>query len=106
MSGQIQESPAGQNIHQQEDDEHHWEEFFSEVQPPDHYEESLVKVRQLIQSSRDSGARVVLITSGGTTVPLEQFTVRFVDNFSIGTRGSSSAEVFFAAEYRVIFLYR
>eukprot|EP00794_Sanderia_malayensis_P003573 gene3573-4077_t len=30
--------------------------------------------------------------SGGTTVPLESNTVRFVDNFSQGTRGASSAE--------------
>jgi len=35
---------------------------------------------------------IVLITSGGTTVPLEHNTVRFVDNFSAGTRGSTSAE--------------
>lgn len=32
------------------------------------------------------------IQSGGTTVPLEYNTVRFVDNFSAGTRGSASAE--------------
>ena len=33
-----------------------------------------------------------LFQSGGTTVPLEGSTVRFIDNFSIGTRGSASAE--------------
>ncbi|ORX71615.1 DNA/pantothenate metabolism flavo protein [Linderina pennispora] len=51
-------------------------------------------------------APIVLVTSGGTTVPLENNTVRFVDNFSLGTRGSSSAEQFLAAGYAVIFLYR
>ena len=35
--------------------------------------------------------RVVLVTSGGTTIPLETNTVRFIDNFSAGTRGSASA---------------
>jgi len=30
--------------------------------------------------------------SGGTTVPLESRTVRYIDNFSVGTRGATSAE--------------
>ena len=50
--------------------------------------------------------RVVLITSGGTTVPLENQTVRFIDNFSAGTRGATSAEYFLEAGYAVIFLHR
>ncbi|XP_054280309.1 phosphopantothenate--cysteine ligase isoform X2 [Macrosteles quadrilineatus] len=44
--------------------------------------------------------------SGGTTIPLEHNTVRFVDNFSAGTRGSASAEYFIDSGYNVIFLYR
>lgn len=44
--------------------------------------------------------------SGGTTVPLELNTVRFVDNFSAGTRGACSAEYFLQAGYAVIFLHR
>lgn len=50
--------------------------------------------------------RVVLITSGGTTVPLENQTVRFIDNFSAGTRGATSAEYFLENGYAVIFLHR
>lgn len=50
--------------------------------------------------------RVVLVTSGGTTVPLERQTVRFIDNFSAGTRGATSAEYFLEAGYAVIFLHR
>ncbi|KAI9883600.1 MAG: erg24, C-14 sterol reductase [Watsoniomyces obsoletus] len=50
--------------------------------------------------------RLVLITSGGTTVPLENQTVRFIDNFSAGTRGATSAEYFLSAGYAVIFLHR
>ncbi|XP_052253616.1 phosphopantothenate--cysteine ligase-like isoform X2 [Dreissena polymorpha] len=45
-------------------------------------------------------------SSGGTTVPLEGNTVRFIDNFSIGTRGSASAEYFLKHGYLVIFLHR
>lgn len=37
---------------------------------------------------------VVVITSGGTTVPLERNCVRFIDNFSKGMRGALSAEQF------------
>lgn len=50
--------------------------------------------------------RIVLITSGGTTVPLERNTVRFIDNFSLGTRGSASAEFFLREGYAVIFMHR
>jgi phosphopantothenate-cysteine ligase len=37
-------------------------------------------------------ARVVCVTSGGTTVPLERRCVRFIDNFSSGHRGAASTE--------------
>lgn len=37
---------------------------------------------------------IVCVTSGGTTVPLERHCVRFIDNFSGGTRGALSAENF------------
>ena len=50
--------------------------------------------------------RIVLVTSGGTTVPLENQTVRFIDNFSAGTRGATSAEYFLQEGYAVIFLHR
>ena len=46
------------------------------------------------------------MTSGGTTIPLEKNTVRYIDNFSVGTRGSASAEYFLKHGYVVIFLYR
>lgn len=50
--------------------------------------------------------RIALVTSGGTTVPLENQTVRFIDNFSAGTRGATSAEYFLQEGYAVIFLHR
>ncbi|CAM6097822.1 unnamed protein product [Calypogeia fissa] len=50
--------------------------------------------------------RVVCITSGGTTVPLERRCVRFIDNFSSGHRGAASTEYFLKAGYAVIFVTR
>ncbi|XP_063292133.1 phosphopantothenate--cysteine ligase [Pelobates fuscus] len=58
------------------------------------------------RSHGSQGHRVVLITSGGTKVPLESRTVRFLDNFSSGRRGAASAEYFLKAGYAVIFLHR
>jgi hypothetical protein len=43
---------------------------------------------------------IVLVTSGGTTVPLERNCVRFIDNFSKGTRGALSAEQFLQVTVR------
>ena len=39
-------------------------------------------------------------------MPLEKNTVRFLDNFSAGTRGACSAEYFHKEGYAVIFLHR
>lgn len=39
-------------------------------------------------------------------MPLEHNTVRFVDNFSAGTRGAASAEYFLERDYAVIFMHR
>ncbi|VDH97017.1 phosphopantothenate-cysteine ligase, partial [Mytilus galloprovincialis] len=49
---------------------------------------------------------LLLAGSGGTTVPLESKTVRFLDNFSVGTRGALSTEYFLKRGYAVIFLTR
>ena len=48
----------------------------------------------------------MLVTSGGTTVPLELNVVRFLDNFSAGTRGATSAEYFLEQGYAVLFMHR
>ena len=39
-------------------------------------------------------------------MPLEHQTVRFIDNFSAGTRGATSAEYFLEEGYAVIFMHR
>ena len=64
--------------------------FFATIKPPEHFEAALDRVQRFL---RLNGEReVVLVTSGGTTVPLERQMVRFLDNFSAGTRGAISAE--------------
>ena len=69
---------------------------------------SICHLHLLLTSSTSSIARILLdsITSGGTLVPLEKNMVRFIDNFSKGERGSTSAESFLAQGYIVVFLYR
>lgn len=83
-----------------------WVEYFSKQTAPANLKETKTAVTEFAASHRASGRSVVLITSGGTTVPLENNAVRFIDNFSVGTRGSSSAEYFLEQGYAVIFLHR
>ncbi|XP_038125289.1 phosphopantothenate--cysteine ligase [Cyprinodon tularosa] len=73
---------------------------------PSHVEEVKEKMATFATHHAQAGRRVVLITSGGTKVPLESRTVRFLDNFSSGRRGASSAEYFLDSGYAVIFLHR
>lgn len=81
-------------------------DYFSSHPPPDSLPFHTALARQFIEEHIHSGRLLVLITSGGTTVPLENQTVRFIDNFSAGTRGATSAEYFLEAGYAVIFLHR
>nr|XP_057911599.1 phosphopantothenate--cysteine ligase isoform X1 [Doryrhamphus excisus]XP_057911600.1 phosphopantothenate--cysteine ligase isoform X1 [Doryrhamphus excisus]XP_057911601.1 phosphopantothenate--cysteine ligase isoform X1 [Doryrhamphus excisus] len=77
-----------------------------EFTAPAHVKEVKDKMAAFAQRHAEAGRRVVLITSGGTKVPLESRTVRFLDNFSSGRRGASSAEYFLDSGYAVIFLHR
>lgn len=81
-----------------------WDQFFSENPAPANFKMSEEKLLNFITSNQ--AMPLCLITSGGTTVPLEVNTVRFVDNFSAGTRGSASAEYFLQNGFAVIFLHR
>ncbi|KAH3901245.1 phosphopantothenate--cysteine ligase CAB2 SCDLUD_002734 [Saccharomycodes ludwigii] len=85
------------------------EEFYFQSNPKPSYLNQLIDTTKKFLSATENEnnkKRVVLVTSGGTTVPLENNTVRFIDNFSAGTRGASSAEQFLFQGYRVIFLHR
>lgn len=67
-------------------------EFFQSSPAPDDLSDVKTKTQQFVEGHLKNGKMVVLVTSGGTTVPMEKNTVRFMDNFSTGGRGSKSAE--------------
>jgi len=50
--------------------------------------------------------KIVCVTSGGTSVPLEKNTVRSIENFSTGKRGAVSSECFLRKDYKVLYLHR
>jgi phosphopantothenate-cysteine ligase len=81
-------------------------DYFDENPPPPALDTHTALARDFINHHAAAARRVVLVTSGGTTVPLERQTVRFIDNFSAGTRGATSAEYFLETGYAVIFLHR
>ncbi|XP_026292857.1 phosphopantothenate--cysteine ligase-like [Frankliniella occidentalis] len=83
-----------------------WEDFFNDNRPPPDLDENRKLIEEFCDRHLERKSRIVLVTSGGTTIPLEHHTVRFVDNFSAGTRGAASVEYFLDAGYAVIFLYR
>lgn len=80
--------------------------YFDQNPPPETLDSHAKLAKAFISHQLQSNRAVVLVTSGGTTVPLENQTVRFIDNFSAGTRGATSAEYFLEAGYAVIFLHR
>jgi phosphopantothenate-cysteine ligase len=84
-----------------------WEEFYASHLPPSDFEDNRQLLKQFCEfHMKEKDQNIVLITSGGTIAPLEHNTVRFVDNFSAGSRGSASAEYFLENGYAVIFLFR
>ncbi|PLB41625.1 phosphopantothenate--cysteine ligase CAB2 [Aspergillus candidus] len=80
--------------------------YFNNYPPPKALPKHESLARAFVDYHCEANRRVVLVTSGGTTVPLENQTVRFIDNFSAGTRGATSAEYFLENGYAVIFLHR
>jgi len=68
--------------------------------------EAAAAVRGFVGRAGLAEARLALVTSGGTTVPLERRCVRFIDNFSSGSRGARSVERFLEQGYFVVFLHR
>lgn len=80
--------------------------YFRLHRPPPYLSQISNDVAGFINHNHNLQRKIVLVTSGGTTVPLENNTVRFIDNFSAGTRGATSAEYFLENGYAVIFLHR
>jgi phosphopantothenate-cysteine ligase len=87
---------------------HEGNDYFNKNPKPKALANHQALAREFIQYHLENSPRrrIALVTSGGTTVPLENQTVRFIDNFSAGTRGATSAEYFLKEGYAVIFLHR
>lgn len=79
--------------------------FFNSAPPLKDEHDVSTKLRDFVKEN-EKRTRIVCVTSGGTTVPLEQRCVRYIDNFSSGHRGATSTEYFIKAGYAVIFLHR
>ncbi|KAJ6557911.1 DNA/pantothenate metabolism flavoprotein [Mycena capillaripes] len=82
------------------------ESYFATQPAPTSLAQDIAGVKEFVARQAANNRNVVLVTSGGTTVPLELNVVRFLDNFSAGTRGATSAEYFLKAGYAVIFMHR
>eukprot|EP00882_Tetradesmus_deserticola_P024204 GHRQ01026441.1.p1 GENE.GHRQ01026441.1~~GHRQ01026441.1.p1 ORF type:complete len:169 (+),score=19.95 GHRQ01026441.1:368-874(+) len=79
------------------------EEFFADC--PCGSSSSVVDlIAAFVQRHTSSNGTLVVpiacVTSGGTTVPLERNCVRFIDNFSAGSRGAMSTEQFLKVMWR------
>ncbi|XP_015948419.1 phosphopantothenate--cysteine ligase 2 isoform X1 [Arachis duranensis] len=82
--------------------------FFDSAPPLQNRNDIIQKLNHFIQlnslsSENGIGKRIVCVTSGGTTAPLEQRCVRYVDNFSSGHRGATSTEYLFL--HLLLFLF-
>lgn len=64
------------------------------------------RLSAFVAKACSDGRSIAVITSGGTTVPLEKRTVRFIANFSTGSRGAALAEALLAQGYAVMFVHR
>lgn len=64
------------------------------------------RLDEFVAEQAREGRRCALVTSGGTSVPLEINTVRFIDNFSTGTRGAVCTEELLGSGYAVVLLHR
>ncbi|XP_065827706.1 uncharacterized protein [Oscarella lobularis] len=83
-----------------------YDNFFHLFPPADSLSGVQKRVAAFAEAHASKEVPIVFVTSGGTTVPLETNTVRFIDNFSAGTRGSASAEYFLELGYAVVFFHR
>lgn len=82
------------------------DDFVTGFLPPARISISNEALASFVGDASRRGRRVALVTSGGTTIPLEQRVVRFIDNFSTGTRGAALAERLVGLGYAVMFVFR
>ncbi|KAG3117227.1 hypothetical protein PI124_g11770 [Phytophthora idaei] len=89
-----------------DEDRRSTEEYFLKTMAPKWADERREQVEAFLDHHRVVGKCVAVVTSGGTTVPLERNTVRFLDNFSTGSRGAASVEYLLGLGYAVIYVHR
>ena len=81
-------------------------EAFFAAAPSPVSEATVSTVREFVGRVQGVGRPLAVVTAGGTTVPLEARTVRFIDNFSTGNRGAALAEHLLESGYSVLFVHR
>ncbi|KAL4087094.1 hypothetical protein PRIC1_012994 [Phytophthora ramorum] len=89
-----------------DEDQCRTEAYFHRTEAPKWADERREQVEAFLDHHRVVGKCVAIVTSGGTTVPLERNTVRFLDNFSTGSRGAASVEYLLGLGYAVIYVHR
>ncbi|KAM6561880.1 hypothetical protein CsatB_021878 [Cannabis sativa] len=84
------------NIIEEEDGDGEIQSFFNSAPPLRNNGNDINAKLECFNEMNINGGRrrrrIVCVTSGGTTVPLEQRCVRYIDNFSSGHRGATSTE--------------
>ena len=68
--------------------------YFEETPPPPGLADAAARLDAFLARNAATRRRVVLVSSGGTSVPLERNTVRTIENFSTGSRGAACVEHF------------
>ena len=59
-----------------------WQNFFAQTSPPSDLEATTAQLKTWVQRHAKLRRKMALVTSGGTTVPLERNTVRHVSNIN------------------------
>lgn len=89
-----------------DEDQRRSDDYFRKTSAPKWSDERRKQVETFLDHHSVVGKCVAVVTSGGTTVPLERNTVRFLDNFSTGSRGAASVEHLLGLGYAVIYMNR
>ena len=78
--------------------------FIQETPLPKNYNKVTTNVKTFCNENINN--KMILVTGGGTIIPMEKNTVRYIDNFSTGTRAAACVEYFLENGYSVVHLTR
>ena len=74
--------------------------FIQETPLPKNYNKVTTNVKTFCNENINN--KMILVTGGGTIIPMEKNTVRYIDNFSTGTRAAACVEYFLENGYSVL----